>query len=183
MRPLSFLVSCALASAPTDARLADPATWCDAADALAAAGDASALVPLLATYEAHPEDDRLCLLRAMKTLAQGDGVVALLSGEHARTGLRVMELSPDPRWFGPLEQAVADPALERRALAALVAQVRTPQWEATMARLLDAPSRDVRAEAIRVLTGRKNARAALAARLPKETDPELREALERAVGG
>jgi hypothetical protein len=181
MSPLSFLVSCALASAPPDARLADPATWCAAADDLAAKGDAAALVPLLATYEAHPEDDRLCLLRAMKTLAQGDGVLALLVGEHARTALRVMELSPDARWLRPLEQSVADPALEKPALAALVAQVRTPDWESVMTRLLDSPSRAVRAEAIRVLTGRKNTRAALLARIPKETDPELQAALKAAV--
>lgn len=183
MGPLSFLVSCALASAPPDARLADPATWCDAADALAAKGDAAALVPLLATYEAHPEGDRLCLLRAMKALAKGDGVVPLLAGEHARTALRVMELAPDPRWLAPLEDAVRSPTHEKLALAALVAQVRTPEWEAVMVRQLDAPSRAVRAEAIRVLAGRKNARAALAARLPREPDPELRTALERAVGG
>jgi hypothetical protein len=182
MLPLPLLASFALADVPADPRLADPATWCDAADALVAAGDANALVPILATYEAHPESDRLCLLRAMKTLAEGDHVLVLLAeGTHTRTALRVMELAPDPRWLVPLEEAVEAPALEKAALAALVAQVRTPQWEAVMIRALDARSRAVRAEAIRVLAGRKNARAALAARLAHEPDAELKAAIEAAV--
>jgi HEAT repeat protein len=170
-------------------KLNHPAEWCAGARALAQLGDREALLPLIRAYETPVEVGKVCLLDAMDDLGAATGAHALYqsdSAEQRRLAVHLMELFPADAHLPLLERAVVDEsaAVRRQARRALRCQLQTPDWEATLARLLDADDVDARAQSIESLSRRRSdlARRALRDRFGTETDPALKDKLAQALG-
>jgi len=168
--------------------LGSPDTWCEGAEKLSRSGDATHLVPLLRAYETRVEGGKVCLLDAMDALGARTASHALYDGSGAddrRMALHLMGLFADDAHLPLLEASAVDASdpVRREAIRAIATQVQTPAWEASMIRLLGAGPVDTRRQAVTSLAKRRTetARAALAARLEVETDPDLRAALTAAL--
>lgn len=171
--------------------LQSPTTWCEGAEALAQLGDRRGVLPLLRAFELPIEGvDKLCLAEALRTLAGDDTVRQLTESQdpdERRAAARLMRLFAHERHLPQLEQAVTDPSADVRheARRAIAAQPQSLRWERAVARMLTAPDEETRAQAIESLGARRSQSAADALRshAPRESSPELRLRLERALGG
>lgn len=191
----SFLLGCAMAGTPSEqsyvtavAQLASPDTWCAGADVLAGSGRPDAVQELVGAYVRPAETSKLCLLEAMTALGRAgaiDGLWSVGTPEARAAAVRAMGLVADERWLPTLALAVADPALETAALGALMTQVRTPAWEATLIGLLGSASAAVRLSCVNELARRKapTAYQALVEHQARETDPAVAARLAAILGG
>ena len=171
-------------------KLASPKTRSDGAAALGAMKDARAVFPLVRAYERRAEGlDVTCLLDAlhatMPRLQPAELLAQSKEADDRRALFHAMELVPEVRWMSVLEQGASESTgkLQKQALRSLAAQKQTPEWMASMGRLLDSSSEVVRRQAIESL-GRRHqddARSLLRARASKETDAGLKAALEAAL--
>src|SRR6266852_3409033 len=94
-------------------KLSDPSTWCEAARALALAGDRRALIPLLEAYESPIEGGKRCLLEAMDELGAKDAAAELYQQGDARQrsqAVRLMEMFGSDRHLPTLMLALSDEA-------------------------------------------------------------------------
>ncbi len=148
-------------------RLSAPSTWCEAARALALAGDRRAVMPLLEAYESPIEGGKRCLLEAMNELGAGDAAAELYQQGDARqrsNAVRLIELFGSDRHLPTLMRALSDQAegVRVQARRAIVNQEWTNAWEAVMIQLLDStdpPTQLIALESLR----RRNSAAAKAA--------------------
>lgn len=159
------------------AQLSSTHTWCDGAEALAKLGDPRALLPLVQAYQRHEEVSKVCLLDAMEALDAVHGSHALWESGEKISALRLMSLFPDETHLPILVVALddTDVSVQFAAARGLGTQFQTAAWIRTMSGLLEHSRVDVRKIAIEGLGKRREpeAKAALKAHLPNETDPAL----------
>lgn len=191
----SFLLGCAMAGPPSEqsfdaavAQLAFFDTWCAGADVLAESGRPDAVQALVVAYDRPAETSKVCLLDALAALGRAgaiDGLWATGTTESRAAAVRAMGLVTDERWLPTLALAAADPTLESAAVRALMTQVRTPAWEATVIGLLGSPAAAVRLACVNELARRKapTAYQALVAHQARETDPVVLARLAAILGG
>ncbi len=158
------------------AQLASPATWCDAAAALASSRDPQALAALVDAYDLPVESSKLCLLEAMEALGR-DGALEALHTDDPSRALRAASLVADARWLPLIEKDVVQPATRALAAEALRLQRRDTAWEEACLRLLVHADPAVRLVAAELLAGRKSTAAAVEGRRAVETDPAVKAAL------
>lgn len=169
-------------------RLRSPRTRDQAARALAALGEPRALPDLMNAYELGLEMSALALLDAMQALGGADGADEWYDAageDQRRKSVHMMELFPADSHLPRLRLALgdADPRVRTQARRSLSTQRQTPDWESLLVELLAAPGAADRLQAAESLAARRgpSVREALRARLPLETDPTVRAALERAL--
>lgn len=145
-------------------RLSAPSTWCEAARALASAGDRRALIPMLEAYESPIERGKRCLLEAMDRLGARDAADDLYQQGDPRqrsNAVRLMELFGSDRHLPTLIRALSDQADGVRAQArrAIVNQEWTNAWEAAIIQLLDSTDPQTQRIALESLRRRDSAAA------------------------
>jgi HEAT repeat protein len=127
-------------------------TRCDGARALAALGDARAVVPLALSLDLPFERSGACVIDALETLeaeSRAGALAASADPQDRRAGLRLLGLYPDEAHLPVLRAALDDrePALREVAARALASQWRTPAWRAAMRAAQEAADPAVRSVA------------------------------------
>jgi hypothetical protein len=169
--------------------LDSPDTWCKGAETLARIGDPKALVPLVRAWWSRHEGGKGCLTDAMEELGAEKQARALFEskdGEERDVGLELMSLFSSDDHLAPLEKAALghdELSVRAASLRVLLGLKRTPEWEKTMIRLLDAPYLAARVTAVEGLERRKGdaVKNALRARLAKETNDALKKRISAAL--
>jgi HEAT repeat protein len=162
--------------------LASPSTWCDGAAELASLKDSRAIVPLVKAYEQKFEGSpAMCLLDALHAVAKGIDLATLLPGadDEARAALfHAMALVPNDGLIPALEQGTTDPNPNVHR------QTQTAAWIKSMGRLLESPTPLLRRQAVESLGRLQNeqSRTLLREHLARESSPELKAQIERALG-
>lgn len=169
--------------------LHSPSTWCRGAEALARLGERRALVPLARALESRAEGGKACLMDALRALDAGAAAAELFASRDAderRIALVLMGYFRDdghlPLLLAGLKDA--DARVRAQARESLFLQQQGPRWEDAVLPLLDAEDGKLRAAAAAALalnpSGKR--RASVAARLARETDPQVKEKLQAALG-
>jgi hypothetical protein len=120
--------------------------------------DVDALRDLVAAYDRPIEGSRLGVLDAMREHGGTEAALELAESsdpEERRLAARLMHLLRDERYTAPLESLVADDDPETAASArhAFGAQYRSDEWEAIAQRLARARDPELRAAAEAWLAG------------------------------
>lgn len=168
--------------------LRSSSTWCKGAGQLAKNGNAEDILQLLATYKTPAESSKLCLLDAMKDLGAIDfaGQIFLRSDKEMKiNGLYLMKLFPDDRHLSHLSIALSDSdeQINKQALNALFAQIRTSKWIDTMLALLNHEKEETRLAVVNQLARHKlpHVISALKAQMGRERSAIVKERINEIV--